>query len=71
MISKHSLNQKGIFHNILSNIYHPLLILIKPMGKFGWPGPVADLVAFLSSERAGMITGASIVVDGGQSKSII
>jgi 3-oxoacyl-[acyl-carrier protein] reductase len=42
-----------------------------PMGKFGWPGPVADLVAFLSSERAGMITGASIVVDGGQSKSII
>ena len=42
-----------------------------PMCKFGWPGPVADLVAFLSSERAGMITGASIVVDGGQSKSII
>jgi 3-oxoacyl-[acyl-carrier protein] reductase len=42
-----------------------------PMGKFGWPGPVADLVAFLSSEKAGMITGACIVVDGGQSKSII
>ena len=44
---------------------------IRDRGKFGWPGPVADLVAFLSSERAGMITGASIVVDGGQSKSII
>ena len=42
-----------------------------PMGKFGWPGPVADLVAFLSSEKAGMITGACIVVDGAQSKSII
>jgi 3-oxoacyl-[acyl-carrier protein] reductase len=42
-----------------------------PMGKFGWPEPVGDLVAFLASERAGMITGACIVVDGGQSYSMI
>ena len=42
-----------------------------PMGKFGWPEPVGDLVAFLASERASLITGACIVVDGGQSKSMI
>ena len=42
-----------------------------PMGRFGWPEPVGDLVAFLASERASLITGSSIVVDGGQSRSMI
>jgi NAD(P)-dependent dehydrogenase (short-subunit alcohol dehydrogenase family) len=42
-----------------------------PLGRFGWPGPVGDLAAFLASERADLITGASIVVDGGQSNSLI
>ena len=42
-----------------------------PMGKFGWPEPVGDIVAFLASERASLITGACIVVDGGQSHSMI
>ena len=42
-----------------------------PMGRFGWPEPVGDLVAFLSSDRASLVTGACIVVDGGQSKSMI
>ena len=42
-----------------------------PMGKFGWPEPVGDLCAFLASERADLITGACIVVDGGQSSSMI
>ena len=42
-----------------------------PMGKFGWPEPVGDLCAFLASERADLITGACIVVDGGQSYSMI
>jgi len=42
-----------------------------PMGRFGWPEPVGDTVAFLASERASLITGACIVVDGGQSSSMI
>ena len=42
-----------------------------PMGRFGWPEPVGNLVAFLASERADLVTGACIVVDGGQSKSMI
>ena len=42
-----------------------------PAGRFGWPEPVGDIVAFLASERASLITGACINVDGGQSKSLI
>ncbi|MDP6102202.1 MAG: SDR family oxidoreductase [Dehalococcoidia bacterium] len=42
-----------------------------PMGKFGWPEPVGAMVAFLCSEGADLITGTSINVDGGQSKSLI
>ena len=42
-----------------------------PMGRFGWPEPVADLVAYLSSDRAGNLTGACINIDGGQSRSLI
>ena len=41
-----------------------------PLGKFGWPEPVGDLTAFLASERADLITGACIVVDGNQSKYV-
>ncbi|MBM3945598.1 MAG: SDR family oxidoreductase, partial [SAR202 cluster bacterium] len=42
-----------------------------PRGEFGYPEPVGDLAAFLASERAGMITGACILVDGGQAVSMI
>ena len=41
-----------------------------PMGKFGWPEPIGETVAFLASDRASLITGACINVDGGQSKSL-
>ena len=41
-----------------------------PAGKFGWPGPIGETVAFLASDRADLITGACINVDGGQSKSL-
>jgi len=42
-----------------------------PMGRFGSAEEVADVVAFLSSERASWVSGASITVDGVQSRSLI
>ncbi len=42
-----------------------------PMGRFGTAEEVANVVTFLASERSGWVTGASINVDGGQSRSNI
>lgn len=42
-----------------------------PIGRFGTADEVADVVAFLVSKRASLITGACLNVDGGQSHSLI
>jgi 3-oxoacyl-[acyl-carrier protein] reductase len=41
-----------------------------PLGRLGRPDEFASVVAFLCSERAGYITGASIAVDGGAVKGV-
>jgi NAD(P)-dependent dehydrogenase (short-subunit alcohol dehydrogenase family) len=46
----------------------PLMTLpieIAPMNRMGEPEEVADVVIFLSSEKASFVQGASWVVDGG------
>ncbi|BCI52696.1 oxidoreductase [Mycolicibacterium litorale] len=40
------------------------------LGRIGRPGEIADAVAFLVSEQASFITGAELVVDGGQTLQI-
>jgi 3-oxoacyl-[acyl-carrier protein] reductase len=40
-----------------------------PMGRFGRPEEVGDVVAFLASPRASWISGTSVVVDGCQSRA--
>ncbi len=42
-----------------------------PFGRFGRPEEVGSVVAFLASPRASWISGASITVDGCQSRSLI
>lgn len=43
------------------------LLLQTPMGRLGRPDDIADAVAFLASPKASWITGAQLLVDGGQS----
>ncbi len=42
-----------------------------PVGRFGTVEEVADVATFLVSERASLVTGTCLNVDGGQSKSLI
>ncbi|PYE31734.1 MULTISPECIES: SDR family NAD(P)-dependent oxidoreductase [unclassified Rhizobium] len=41
-----------------------------PLGRIGEPGEIADLVAFLASDKAGFITGTDHRIDGGLTAGI-
>jgi citronellol/citronellal dehydrogenase len=41
-----------------------------PMGRLGRPEEVADLIAYLASDRGAYITGQTIVIDGGMENTL-
>lgn len=43
----------------------PFIDVMVPLGRQGEPGEVADVVAFLASDDARLMTGAVVMVDGG------
>ncbi len=47
----------------------PVGLINSPLGRPGQPEEVADVVTFLCSERAALVNGACIAVDGGESRS--
>ncbi len=54
-------HREAIMRNITDNV---------PLQRFGRPEEIADLVVFLSSDRASFITGACVVADGGQTRGL-
>jgi NAD(P)-dependent dehydrogenase (short-subunit alcohol dehydrogenase family) len=45
--------------------YREMVRPLIPLGRIGEPAEIAGLVAYLASEEAGFITGASYTIDGG------
>jgi 3-oxoacyl-[acyl-carrier protein] reductase len=60
----------GLWHQVKqgNRPFYDQVVGTIPSGRMGRPEEVADAVLFLVSERASWITGACLVVDGGQHK---
>jgi 3-oxoacyl-[acyl-carrier protein] reductase len=42
-----------------------------PLGRLGSPREFGDVVCFLASARASYVTGTTLLVDGGMSRSLL
>lgn len=66
LAAKKSKNQNISYESALDGMKEDI-----PLKRIGSPEEFADLVVFLASERAGYITGTTIQIDGGLSKSLL
>jgi 3-oxoacyl-[acyl-carrier protein] reductase len=64
------LHKGGSWEKFVHNNTEEVVNEFMPIGKFGWPEPIGATVAFLASQQAGLIMGACINVDGGQSHNL-
>lgn len=56
---------------VTQEVAHELAVKSMPLGRICRPEEVADLVAYLSSDRASFINGAHIPIDSGQRKALM
>ena len=67
----------GLFETRASETGQPLEDVLQarsssiPLGRFGRPEELGDLVAFLASEKNSYVTGTTILVDGGVVRSVL
>jgi 3alpha(or 20beta)-hydroxysteroid dehydrogenase len=47
-----------------------MIVTENPFRRLGTPEEVADVVAFIASERSSFVTGANILVDGGATSGL-
>ena len=67
----------GLFETRANDTGQPLEAVLQarsssiPLGRFGRPEELGDLVAFLASEKNSYVTGTTILVDGGVVRSVL
>ncbi len=67
----------GLFETRANETGQPLETVLQgrsssiPLGRFGRPEELGDLVAFLASEKNSYVTGTTILVDGGVVRSVL
>lgn len=66
LIQQKARKEKRTFQSVLREVQNAI-----PMRRIGSPEEFADMAVFLVSERASYITGTTIAVDGGITKSLL
>lgn len=79
-LAKHGIRVNGVAPGVVDTpiaelvVHNPELapgyLRTIPLGRFGQPADIADVILFLASDAASYVTGQTIVADGGQTLGI-